>query len=221
MPHWSRFNAVAVFLPWLLCHDVMMRFTLILALLLIATPALAESEVTSNTATATVKLAPVDPAKRAAQELDKLLGELQAEFPRDADATAKKIWAMWMSNASPTAELLLKQGAKAKNDGALDSSEKILSALIGVQPEFAEALNKRAALYYTQKRYDEALADLDAALEIEPRHFGALAGKALVYHAQGKFALATDFLKQALAINPHDDVAKEALKGIENQTPGI
>jgi tetratricopeptide (TPR) repeat protein len=201
-----------------------MRFALILTFALIAAPAFAQDkdgEVTSNSASATVKIAPVDPAKRAAQELDRLLGELHTEFPKDADATAKKIWAMWMSNPSPTAELLLKQAIKAKSDGALDSSEEILNQLVGDKPEFAEAYNKRAALYYTQKRYDEALDDLDKALEIEPRHFGALAGKAMVYHAQGKFALATDFLKEALAINPHDDVAKEALKSIENKTPGI
>jgi tetratricopeptide (TPR) repeat protein len=201
-----------------------MRFAFILTLALIATPAFAQDkagEVISNTATAIVKLAPMDPAKRAALELDKLLAELQAEFPKDADATARKIWATWMSNPSPTAELLLKQAVKAKGDGAFESSEKILDALVGVQPEFAEAYNKRAALYYIQKRYDEALDDLDKALEIEPRHFGALAGKAMVYHAQGKFSAATDFLKEALAINPHDAVAKEALKGIENMTPGI
>jgi tetratricopeptide (TPR) repeat protein len=201
-----------------------MRRILILSVLLFATPAFAQdkdSEVTSNSSSATVKLAPMDPAKRTALELDKLLGDLQAKFPRDADATAKKIWSIWMSNPSPTAEVLLKQAVKAKNDGALDSSEKILNVLVGAQPEFAEAYNKRAALYYTQKRYDEALDDLDKALEIEPRHFGALAGKAMVYHAQGKFALAADFLKEALIINPHDVVAKEALKSIENQTPGI
>jgi tetratricopeptide (TPR) repeat protein len=168
-----------------------------------------------------VKLAPVDPAIRAARELDKLLGELQAEFPRDADATSKKIWAVWMSNPSPTAELLLKQATKAKNDGAFDSSEKILNQLIGAEPEFAEAYNKRAALYYLQKRYDEALADLDQALELEPRHFGAMAGRAMVFHAQGKFAASATALEEALAINPHDEVAKEALKSIDNKTPGI
>jgi tetratricopeptide (TPR) repeat protein len=201
-----------------------MRVVPLLFALLLSTPTLAQDkdgEVTSNSSSATVKLEPVDPATRAARELDKLLGELQAEFPRDADATAKKIWSVWMSNPSPTAELLLKQATKAKNDGAFDSSEKILNQLIGAAPEFAEAYNKRAALYYLQKRYDEALADLDQALELEPRHFGAMAGKAMVFHAQGKFAASTAALQDALAINPHDEVAKEALKSIENKTPGI
>jgi tetratricopeptide (TPR) repeat protein len=201
-----------------------MRFISLLILAAIATPVFAQdkdSEVQSDSASATVKVAPVDPAKRAAQELDKLMGELQAEFPRDADGTSKKIWSIWMSNPSPTAELLLKQAMRAKNDGAYDSSEKILSTLIGDKPEFAEAYNKRAALYYTQQRYDEALADLDQVLELEPRHFGALAGKAMVHHAQGQFAQAVAALKDALAINPHDEAAKEVLKSIDNKTPGI
>lgn len=163
----------------------------------------------------------VDPAARNARELDRLFGALRFTDAGNAPQIEEKIWAKWQQNPSPTAELLLRQANVAMSDGALDTSETMLNELIGTYPEYAEALDRRAALYFKMKRYDEALADIAQALEIEPRHFGALAGRGMIYAAQGKAGEAKRSLKEALAINPHFTIAKAALEQLERDQPDI
>ena len=170
----------------------------------------------------TVKVAPLDPAKRQALELDRLFGELHSEKgKRVAPRIEQKIWSNFMSNVSPTAEVLLGQATLAMEEGALDTSETMLNTIIGSYPEYVEALNKRATVYYKMQRYDEALEDFAAVLEIEPRHFGALAGRGMVFNAQGKLSQAVVALREALEINPGMEVVKAALKKMQHDAPDI
>lgn len=163
----------------------------------------------------------VDPAVRTARELDRLFGALRQTDASSAPQIEEKIWAKWQQNPSPTAELLLRQAGVAMSDGALDTSETMLNELVGTYPGYAEALDRRAALYVKMKRYDEALADIEQALEIEPRHFGAMAGRGMIYAAQGKIGEAKRSLEEALAINPYLTIAKQALKQLERDQPDI
>ena len=48
-----------------------------------------------------------------------------------------------------------------------------------VKPDYVEAWNRRATIYYMKKDYGHALADIREVLKREPRHFGALAGLGL------------------------------------------
>jgi tetratricopeptide (TPR) repeat protein len=164
---------------------------------------------------------PVDPNKKRAEDMDRLFGQLQDKGNANAGATIAKIWTLWSRNDSAMAEVLLMQSNKALQDGAFDTSEQMLNELIGAYPEFVEALNKRAMLYYNQKRYDEAMVDLDKVLDAEPRHFGALSGKAAVFQAQGNPARAADALRDAIAVNPYLETAKEVLKQLEHDYPTL
>jgi tetratricopeptide (TPR) repeat protein len=168
-----------------------------------------------------IETSPVDPAKKRAQDFDRLFGELHKAFPTNPNATIAKIWTLWEANESPMAEILLAQSNKAMRDGAFETSEIMLNEVVGSYPEFTEALNKRAMLYYNMKRYDEAMEDVNAVLEAEPRHFGALAGKASIYQAQGNVAKAAESLRDAIAVNPHLQTAKDVLKQLEHDYPNI
>ena len=71
----------------------------------------------ANEAQAGVKLAPADPAKQQADELDLLFGQLhRAKGLEQTQAIEEKIWANWLRNPSPTAELMLAQANKALQD---------------------------------------------------------------------------------------------------------
>jgi tetratricopeptide (TPR) repeat protein len=203
----------------------MRRFLAPLILLSLSTAApvaFASGDVVSNSAQASVKLAPVDPLKQQADELDKLFGQLhRAKGIEQTQAIEQKIWANWMRNPSPTAELLLNQASKALQDGAFETSEVMLNKVIGTYPEYVEALNKRAMLYFNEERYDEAIDDLDMLLDAEPRHFGALSGKAMILHKLGKLSEATALLKQVLQIYPEMHAVKETLKQMQRDTPDI
>jgi tetratricopeptide (TPR) repeat protein len=176
----------------------------------------------SGSASVTVAPAePVDPIKKRSEQVDKLFGDLHQDDARRAELSIGKIWTLWESNESPTAELLLAQSNKAMKDGAFDTSETMLNELLGTYPEYTEALHKRAMLYYNMRRFDEALVDINAVLDAEPRHFGAMAGLAAIYQAQGKSTLAAQTLRDAIAINPHLESAKQVLKQLEHDFPDI
>ena len=197
---------------------MMIRFALTAALLL-TSPTLVCAQAAQDSAT--VEVAPVDPVKKRSAEIDRLFGQLHKEGATNPQQAIEKIWTLWASNESPMAEVLLTQSNKALRDGAFDTTEKMLNELVGSYPDYTEALNLRAKLFYNQKRYDEAETDLEAVLETEPRHFGALAGLAAVYQAKGQTAKAAATLREAIAVNPFMESAKQVLKQIEHDYPNI
>jgi tetratricopeptide (TPR) repeat protein len=189
-----------------LCYQPLMRLLAALSLaFILASSALAE-----------------DLNKTRADQLDKLFGELhQTSAPQPPDKIVADIWALWARNDSATAELLLRQSVAAMNMHDLDAAEKMLIQLIEVYPEYAEAWNKRATLYYMEGRYDASLIDIEHVLDLEPRHFGALAGKSMILRAQGKNREAIAVMRETLSINPHMDSVAQAIKELLKDSPDI
>jgi tetratricopeptide (TPR) repeat protein len=122
-----------------------------------------------------------------------------------------------MTSDSPTAEILLAQAVKASAAGDNESALKILDGLIDVHPEFMEAWNRRATVYFLMGRYAESLADIDQVLAREPRHFGALSGLGMIKRKLGDLAAARTAFGDALAINPNMDGVKRALEEIDRE----
>ncbi len=166
-------------------------------------------------------LTPVAIEQKRAAEIDKLFGDLHKDPAGNPRASIEKIWALWSRNDSPMAEVLLMQSSKALKDGAFETSGLMLNELLGSYPDYVEALNTRAMLYYNMKRYDDALIDIEAVLDKEPRHFGALSGLAAIYQAQGNVAKAAAALREAIAVNPYLESAKDVLKQLEHDYPNI
>jgi tetratricopeptide (TPR) repeat protein len=201
-----------------LVYIIVMFIRILLAFTLFIAPVhAAQSSSTVEIAPAT----PVDPVKKRADDVDKLFGELHKNNPATTQNTIEKIWALWTRNDSATAEVLLKQSGKALEDGAFETSETMLNELLGSYPDYTEALNQRALLYYNMKRYDDALFDIEAVLEQEPRHFGALSGLAAIYQAKGDVAKAAAALRDAIAVNPQLQTAKDVLQQLEHDYPNI
>lgn len=151
-----------------------------------------------------------------AELLDSLLGRLAlAESDEQARLIEHGIWQVWSRSGSPTADLLVVQAMKAAEAGQTIKALAMLDTVIASRPQFMEAWNKRATVYFLIGDYDRSLADIAKVLEMEPRHFGALAGQGLILNEQGKPEAAIKALKRALAINPRLDTARKALKDIE------
>lgn len=163
---------------------------------------------------------PRKPAELRAEQLDILFGHLHQKGVQSS-LVEEKIWALWSASDSPTAEVLLTQSKRAIEDGAPAEALSMLDRLIGANPDFAEAWNKRATLYFMMKRYDAALSDIDKVLELEPRHFGALAGKAMILERQKKYSAAREAYEQALAVNPTLEDVQAALKELDKVEQGI
>jgi tetratricopeptide (TPR) repeat protein len=164
----------------------------------------------------------VSPAEKRAEQLDQLFGVLKSKDPEvAAQRTEDRIWSLWMKSDSPTADLLLAQGAAAMGAEEFDSSEQILNHLISTSTNYAEAHYKRAALYFRMRRFDQSLKDIDKVLELEPRHFGAISGRGLIYLEQKRRNEALASFEEALAINPHLEAIAAKVKEMKAEQPDI
>jgi len=89
-----------------------------------------------------------------------------------------------------------------------------------VKPDFAEAWNKRATVYFLIDDYAASIADIRQTLALEPRHFGALAGLGMIFQAMDRKNDAIQVFERALEINPQLDKVREALEELKKETAG-
>ena len=92
---------------------------------------------------------------------------------------------------------LLGQAMKASSAAENETAIHILDSLIKVHPDFMEAWNKRATVYYMLGNYEKSVADIAQVLDREPRHFGALSGLGMIRQKQGDLAAAREPSRRA------------------------
>ena len=153
--------------------------------------------------------------------LDFLFGALKAA-PDEVSAkhVEARIWALWMQTPSDTAALLMMRAKAAMDAQQMDVALKLLDAVVKLRPDYVEAWNRRATIYYLQNDYGHSLQDIEQVLVREPRHFGALAGLGMIMQDLGDNKRALDAFRKALAINPHLDKVPELVKTLSEKVEG-
>jgi tetratricopeptide (TPR) repeat protein len=153
--------------------------------------------------------------------LDFLFDALKAA-PDEASAkhVEGRIWAIWLQTPSDTAALLMVRAKAAIDAEQPDVALKLLDAVIKLRPDYVEAWDRRATLYYMKNDYGRALADLEQVLIREPRHFGALAGVGMIMQELGEDKRALDAFRKALAIDPHLEKVPEVVKQLSEKVEG-
>ena len=153
--------------------------------------------------------------------LDFLFGALKAA-PDEASAkhVEARIWALWMQTPSDTAALLMMRAKAAMDAQQTDVALKLLDAVVKLRPDYVEAWNRRATLYYLRNDYTHSLQDIEQVLVREPRHFGALAGLGMIMQDLGDEKRALDAFRKALAINPHLEKVPELVRTLTEKVEG-
>jgi tetratricopeptide (TPR) repeat protein len=155
------------------------------------------------------------------QNLDRLFEALKiAPDDESAKYIENRIWAIWLSSASDTANLLMGRAKTALDGKDFELAIKLLNAVIDIRPDFTEAWNRRATVYYTQKDFGHALADIQEVLKREPRHFGALAGLGIILQEMGDDKRALEVFRRALAIHPHLERIPDLVKRLTDKVDG-
>jgi tetratricopeptide (TPR) repeat protein len=156
-----------------------------------------------------------------AQNLDRLFEALKvAPDDESAKYVENRIWAIWLASPSDTANLLMER-AKAAVDGKdFNLAIKLLDAIIDIKPDFVEAWNRRATVYYTKKDFGNAIADLHEVLAREPRHFGALSGLGIILQEIGDEKRALEAYRRALAIHPKLERIPDLAKKLADKVDG-
>ena len=155
------------------------------------------------------------------RNLDFLFGALKAA-PDDTSAKEieNRIWAVWTEAHSETANLLMSRAKKAADDKDYDLALRMLSAVIELKPDFTEAWNRRATIYFLKKDYTNSLADISKVLAREPRHFGALSGLGLIMQEIGDDKHALDAYRKALEVYPRLKGMDEKIKTLKEKVEG-
>ncbi|QSJ16423.1 tetratricopeptide repeat protein [Nostoc sp. UHCC 0702] len=138
------------------------------------------------------------------------------EALKNPDATireqaTKKLWRIWFQQKGIYGLERIDQSQKLLDAGEMAEAEQMLTELIKEQPDFAEAWNRRAFLYYSMGDYKQSLADCQMVIQINPVHFGALHGMGLCYAALGKYSQAIKAFKRALEIQPYSLVNQKLI----------
>jgi tetratricopeptide (TPR) repeat protein len=153
--------------------------------------------------------------------LDTLFDALKvAPDAESAKAIEDRIWSLWIVSGSDTCNLLMGRVKAAADEKDYDLAIKLLDAVIELKPNYVEAWNRRATVYYLQKEYGQALADIREVLAREPRHFGALSGLGLILQEIGDDKHALEAYRKALAIDPHLEHIPEVVKALGEKVDG-
>jgi tetratricopeptide (TPR) repeat protein len=155
------------------------------------------------------------------KNLDFLFEALKAAPDADsAKLVEGRIWALWLASGSDTADLLMSRVKTALDGKDNNLAIELLTAVIGLKPEYIEAWNKRATLYFANKDYGKSLADIRQVLAREPRHFGALSGLGIIMQEFGEDKLALEAFRRAVAVNPHLPKIPEFVKTLTEKVEG-
>lgn len=140
-----------------------------------------------------------------------LLEDLKNPDALVREQATKKLWRIWFQQKGVYGLEKIDQSQKLLDAGEITEAEAMLTQLIQEQPDFAEAWNRRAFLYYSMGEYQKSLADCQKVIQINPVHFGALHGIGLCYAALGKYAKAIKAFKRALEIQPYSLVNQKLI----------
>ena len=160
-----------------------------------------------------------DAGRRAT--LDDLFNRLAAaKDEAEAKGIANLIERRWMRSGSDTADLLLTRATDAIQAKEFPLAIELLDRVIALQPDWAEAWNRRATAFFLLEDTASAMADLRQVLTREPRHFGAWAGLGHIYNAGGDKARALEAYRKALAINPKMETLRDLVGRLAPEIDG-
>ena len=136
--------------------------------------------------------------------LNKLFDQLiETKDLKSAEQLEKRIWSVW--NKHPNNNKLtdkMKFGTELMQYGDYNYALKVFDNIIVTDPQWSEAWNKRATVFFLMNRYKESLSDIEKVLRFEPRHFGALSGQARIFLKLQEYEKAITSLKKALRFYP-------------------
>ena len=138
------------------------------------------------------------------KEIDRLFIQLKSAIDfENSKKIEDKIWNLWITHPSKKGlTKLLADGSSAMMDNKLETAYDKFTEVIELDPNWAEAWNKRATVLYLMGKYELSQVDIDKVLQLEKRHFGALSGQGLVQTALKNYQKAIDSYIEAHKVHP-------------------
>ncbi len=131
-----------------------------------------------------------------------------------------RIWALWIASGSDTADLLMSRVKAAADTKDLDLAIQLLDKIIAIKPDYVEAWNRRATIYFGKKDFGRSLADVAQVLAREPRHFGALVELGTILQEIGDDKRALEAYRRAVAVHPRLQKIPDMIKTLADKVEG-
>ena len=100
------------------------------------------------------------------KQIDELFDQLKKAANFDnSEKIESKIWDLWITH--PTKDSLtnlLADGSSSMSQNKLEDAYNIFTEVIEIDPNWAEAWNKRATVLYLMGKYEMSQADIDLSL---------------------------------------------------------
>jgi len=133
-----------------------------------------------------------------------------------ANIIAVDIWDIWYIAENQEIQMIFDEANQFMDRGDFDNAINLFTKIIDQSPDFAEAWNKRATVYFLKGELEKSIADIEKTLELEPRHFGALDGLAEIYLIKDNLLGAVATYKRILEIIPSSKKSQDRLKSIND-----
>lgn len=138
--------------------------------------------------------------------INSLLEDLKNPDEIVREQATRKIWRIWFQQKGIYGLETIEHSQKLMDAGKITEAEAVLTEIISKQPDFAEAWNRRAFLYYNLSEYSKSLSDCQMVVQLNPVHFGAFHGMGLCYAAMGNYVEAIRAFHRALEIQPYSQI---------------
>jgi tetratricopeptide (TPR) repeat protein len=197
----------------------------LLGLSLLASGAAAQdkSPLTREQALADIKKPDLETRRRATAWLGEvgviadapvLIGALSDQDEVVRTLAEHSVWQVWGRSGDAEADGLLQVGIEEMNRGDGPAAVETFTKAIQRKPDFAEAWNKRATVYFLMGEHEKSLKDCDEVMKRNPAHFGALAGYGQIYLQLDQPERALTYFRRALRVNPN-------MRGVQQVIPQL
>jgi len=136
-------------------------------------------------------------------QIESLLTDLRNTDKNIRHRATVALWRLWFHQKGSYGMELLQEAQSLMESEKNKESESLLTSLSEDQPDFAEAWNRRAILYYSQGKYQKSLEDCQMVVSLNPYHFGAFHGLGLCHATLGSYGAAIGAFRQALELQPY------------------
>jgi tetratricopeptide (TPR) repeat protein len=149
--------------------------------------------------------------QRILDELFQRLG--RTKDSDEAQGLTGAIERVWMRSGSDTADLLMERVSTVMAAKEWPLAEELLDRVVEIEPQWAEAWNKRATVRFFHDDLSGSMEDLSHVLKLEPRHFMALVGMGVILEKSDREKDALRVFRRVLEINPQlEDIRKKVDK---------
>ena len=156
----------------------------------------------------------------AGSAVDQLLAALQAA-PDEASAAAleHRIETLWLNQGTPAVALLMRRAMREMQAGTAEAADDF-SAVLDLQPGFAEAYDQRALARFQSGDYQGAVADIEQVLQREPRNFSALQNLSHIAEDRGDWKGAFAAWQKVIDIDPKTPDGAKRLADLKRRAFG-